>query len=66
MKRICIDASEVAQLIGRDITTAQSLLRTLKDVLKKEKRQSVTIKEFCEYQGLPFDEVFEMINNIKK
>lgn len=64
MYRITIDPSDIEILIGRDISTAQKLLRTIKDALKKERHQRITIKEFCDYEGLPFEETFNMINNI--
>lgn len=64
MNRISIDPSDVAILIGRDISTAQRLMRTIKDSLEKKKHQRVTIKEFCDYMGFPFDDTFNMINKI--
>ena len=65
MKRLCIDAKEVAIVLGKSVVTGQTLLRTIKDVLGKKKHQPVTIKEFCDYEGLPFEVVFNMINGIK-
>ena len=65
MKRICIDAKEVAIILGKSQSTAQTLLRTIRDAYEKKKRQPVTIKEFCDYMELPFEEVFNMINGIK-
>lgn len=62
MKRISIDASDVAILINRDISTAQKLIRTIKDSLNKKRHQRVTIREFCEYEGFSYDEVFELVN----
>ena len=62
MKRITIDPSDIEILIGRDIGTAQKLLRTIKDALGKKKHQRVTIKEFCDYIGFPFEDTCNMIN----
>ncbi len=62
MKRVCIYPSDIAILLGKSLATAQILLRTIKDALGRTKNQSVTIAEFCEYQGLPYEEVNTMIN----
>lgn len=66
MKRLCIDAKEVAIVLGKSMTTAQTILRTIKDAHGKKKYQPVTIKEFCAYMALPFDEIYAMINKIKQ
>ncbi len=68
MKRICIciNAEQVSIITGKSISTSQSLLRTIKDVHEKKKHQLVTIKEFCDYKGLPFEDVFNLINKIVK
>lgn len=62
MEKLCINSTEVAELLGKSQTTAQTLLRTIKDAYGKKKYQVITIKEFCDYQGLPYEEVFNMIN----
>ncbi len=64
MNRMCIYPSDIAILLGKSLATAQTLLRTIKDALGKKKRQNVTIAEFCDYQGLPYDEVNSMINKL--
>jgi hypothetical protein len=65
MKRLCIDAKEAAIVLGKAPSTAQTLLRTIKDALGKKKHQPVTIKEFCVYKDLPYEDIFNMINKIK-
>ncbi|WP_418511958.1 hypothetical protein [Corallibacter sp.] len=66
MKRICIYPSDVEAITGKSKKTAQTLVRTIKDVYQKEKHQVVTIREFCEYMGLEYEDVFNEINNINK
>ncbi|MGV8813810.1 MAG: hypothetical protein ACOH2D_06830 [Gelidibacter sp.] len=66
MKQICIYPKEAAIILGKSQTHAQTLLRTMKDVYNKKKHQAVTIREFCEYMALPFDDVFNMVNGIEK
>lgn len=63
MKRICIYPSEVAIITGKSISSARELIRRIKDAYGKQKRQPVTIKEFCDYEGFPYEDVNNMINN---
>ena len=65
MKRICIYPSDIVEILGKSPSTAQKLLRTIKDAYGKQKHQPVTIKEFCDYMALSFNDVFNMINKIK-
>ena len=65
MKRICIYPSDIIEILGKSLTTSQTLVRTIKDSLGKKKFQPLTIKEFCDYMDLPFEEVFNLVNNIK-
>ena len=65
MNRICIYPEEVATITGRSISSSRALIRQIKDAYGKLKRQRVTIKEFCDYEGLPYEEVFNMINKIQ-
>ncbi|GAA3784253.1 hypothetical protein GCM10022271_15770 [Corallibacter vietnamensis] len=62
MKRICIYPSDVEAITGKSKKTAQTLVRTIKDVYQKKKHQVVTIREFCDYMGLEYDDVFNEIN----
>lgn len=66
MNRICIYPSDVRFLTGKSESTCRGIIRTIKKKLHKEKHQEVTIKEFCEYKGLPYRDVFNMINGIKE
>ena len=65
MNRLCIYPNEVAIITGKSMSSSRALIRQIKDVYKKKKHQLVTIKEFCDYEGLPYDEVFNMINKIQ-
>ncbi len=64
MKTIVIHTKDVAIIKGISQDTARRLLLTIKDAFDKKPHQSVTIREFCEYEGLPYDEVFAMINSL--
>ncbi len=62
MKQLLIYPKEIVLITGKSLTTAQTLVRTMKDVYNKEKHQDITIREFCDYTGIPFEDVFNMIN----
>jgi len=65
MKRICIYPKEVAIITGKSISSSRGLINIIKAVHGKRKDQPVTIKEFCDFEGLPYEEVFNMINEIQ-
>ncbi|MEP5253973.1 MAG: hypothetical protein ABJQ39_02860 [Winogradskyella arenosi] len=62
MKQLCIYPKEVAVILGKSQTSAQTLVRTIKDVLGKKKHQVLTIREFCDYMAIPFEDVYNTIN----
>jgi len=64
MKQLFIYPKEIVLITGKSLTTAQTLVRTMKDVYDKEKHQAITIREFCDYTGVPYEDVFNMINGI--
>ncbi|PNQ72116.1 hypothetical protein C1T31_13510 [Hanstruepera neustonica] len=64
MNRICIYTQDVIFLTGRSESYARDLLRDIRLLHKKERFQVVTITEFCDYLGLPYDTVYKSINGI--
>jgi len=62
---LCISRSQVQMILNVSESTARTVYNDIKEVHIKGKNQTVTIKEFCKYIGLPFRDVFCMINNIK-
>lgn len=62
MKRVCIYTHDIILLTGRSESYARELLKDIRLLLKKERHQFVTIAEFCEHTGLPFEDVFNQIN----
>ncbi|AEG99978.1 hypothetical protein Lacal_0126 [Lacinutrix sp. 5H-3-7-4] len=59
---LCIDTTQAAQILGKSQSSACSLFRSIRDARNKRKGQSISIREFCEYTDLPYDDVFNMIN----
>lgn len=66
MKRICIYTAEVAAILGKSPSSARTIVRAIKDTHGKMNHQPITIKEFCDYMDLPYEEVFNMVNNINE
>jgi len=64
MQRLCIYTTDVMWITGRSERYAQALLKDIRQLHGKSRLQLVTISEFCDYLGLPFDDVFKMINKV--
>jgi len=60
-KRICIYAKDIQLITGRTERYGNKLLVKIKRHLKKESHHMVTINEFCDYTGLPLNEVMKNI-----
>lgn len=66
MKRITIYSAEIAILLGKSQSSAQKLVKIIKDAYGKKKHQPITIQMFCNYMDLPYDDVYNMVNNISE
>ncbi|WP_417558498.1 hypothetical protein [Mesoflavibacter zeaxanthinifaciens] len=63
MRRICIYSKDICWITGRSERYARGVIRDIKLLKKKKKHQLVTIAEACDYLGLPYDVVIDMLNN---
>ena len=59
--RICIYAKDVQNITGKKERTARKLLSDIRYKLGKQKKDFVTVSEFCEYTGLRIDHVQKFI-----
>lgn len=66
MKRICIYSKDISWITGKSERYAREVIRDIKLLHKKDKHQLVTISEACDYLGLPYEDVFLMINKREK
>lgn len=64
LKKLIIHSTDVAVLMDVSPDTARRMLKRVKDAYGKQKHQSVTIREFCTYEDLPYEEVFAMLNGL--
>jgi len=56
---IFIRTKDVQQILCCGSTTAQKRLSTLKAILQKQTHQRVTLKEFCDYEGVAIQDVIK-------
>jgi hypothetical protein len=61
MNRICIYPKDIQIITGKSDRQSRNIIAIIKKTLDKEKHQSVTIEEFCEYMGLKLVEVKHFI-----
>ena len=61
MNRICIYPKDIQVITGKSERQCRNIIAIIRKLLFKEKHQSVTIDEFCEYMGLKFAEVKQFI-----
>ena len=62
MDRIVIYTSDIRILTDKSESYARKEIQTLKKVLRKEKHQKVTIKEYCQYYGFNSEEVLAVLS----
>ena len=62
MARIYIYPSDVQELSDCSIDKCRTTIRTIKDAQGKKKNQHVTIKEYCNFEGVNEEEVKKALN----
>jgi len=55
--RLCVYPKDVQRITGKSERYGRMLLLKIKDSLKKEEHQFISIEEFCAYTGLKPDQV---------
>ena len=65
MNRIIITTNDVMFLTGKSESYSQKLIKSIKDAYDKKKHQPISIRLFCDYMDLPYEEVFNTVNGIK-
>jgi len=61
MRGIFIDISDIEKIHGCSYTTAQRRMQTIRDSLQKKEKQDITVKEYCEFEGISYDEFYKHI-----
>jgi len=57
--RLIIYPKDVQLITGRSERYGRILLKRIKDHLKKEEHQFISVEEFCSYTGLKYEQVAE-------
>ena len=55
--RLCVYPKDVQRITGKSERWGRMLLLKIREVLKKEEHQFVTIEEFCKYTGFNEEKV---------
>ena len=66
MKRYCIYPKEIALILGKSNSYSCTMVRNIRAAYQIKNRRPISIKEFCNYNDLPFDDVYNIINPSKE
>ena len=61
LKRACIYPKDVQRITGKSYRQSLRILHQIRNVLRKEKHQIVTIDEFCSFMGLDNTKIEELL-----
>lgn len=60
-KRVCIYPKDIQRITGKSYRQSTRILNDIRKSLRKPKNSLVSIVEFCEYSGLKYEHVIELI-----
>jgi len=60
--RICIYPKDIMRITGKSERYGRKLIDKIKIKYAKEEHQFVTIKEFCSYTGIDFNDVISSLS----
>lgn len=63
LNRLCIYPKDVQLITGRSLGSCRMLLNQLRGALGKQRKDFVTVEEFCRYKGLDYEEVCKILKN---
>jgi hypothetical protein len=61
MHRIILYCKDLEIITGKGKKCCWKMMQTIKDALGKQKHQNLTIKEYCDYEGINYDEVVKSL-----
>jgi hypothetical protein len=61
MIRLFLTTSDLQIITGTGYRNAYKIMRRLKDSMGKKDHQHITIKEYCDYEGISIQEVAEIL-----
>ena len=60
-KRVCIYPKDIQRITGKSYRQSTRILNGIRKSLRKPINSLVSIEEFCEYTGLKYEHVIEVI-----
>ncbi|RBA27447.1 hypothetical protein [Flavobacterium tibetense] len=60
-KRVCIYPKDIQRITGKSYRQSIRIFNQIRKSLRKPKNSLVSIEEFCEYTGLKYEHVIEVI-----
>lgn len=57
MKKVIITTGDIQNVIGIGERQARNIISKMRDYYNKEKHQLITVKEFCDYYGVKYDDI---------
>jgi len=60
-KRICIYPKDIQRITGKSYRQSLRLMQKIKEQLKKQENELLSIEEFCSSTGLKYDQVEPLI-----
>lgn len=61
-----LDALDVMEMHNKSRSWAYHRLRTIRSQYHLKSHQRVSLYHFCEYEGLPQDEVLKMLSQVRR
>ena len=55
--RLCVYPKDVQRITGKSERYSRMLLQKIKDTLRKQEHQFISVEEFCNYTGLKMEQV---------
>lgn len=61
LKRICIYPKDIQLITGKSYRQSARLAQKIKKELNKTEKDFLTVEEFCNYTGIPFEQIDHLI-----
>ncbi|MBF2707740.1 hypothetical protein [Flavobacterium soyangense] len=58
MKKVIITTGDIQNVIGIGERQARNIISKMRDYYSKERHQLITVKEFCDYYGIKYDDIY--------
>ena len=61
MHRVCIYPKDIQLITGKSYRQSTRLMQKVKKELNKQENEFLTIEEFCNYTGIPYEKITHLI-----